>query len=219
MKTRLLLLLTGLLTSFLPAAQAQDFVLRWTFDGDGGVNMNATTSLGPVIAHEALSSSTYNTVGVGTGATEFWAPAIHNYNSGSFFEFTLGLDGLADPYVIDRIRFSSASFLHGATDWELRTALDTYTSVLASGATNTPAAANVPGLNLTFGGGDLFTFRLIGTGGNADVFNGFIVDHVTVYGSVSAIPEPSTYAALLGFTAIIGAMVHRRRRATALVAR
>jgi hypothetical protein len=211
MKFRQLALLATLVTAAASMAHAQSFLVRWTFDGDTGVDMGVTTGFGAVQALGATSSSTYNSTA--TYATEFWAPAIASYNPGSYFEFTLSPTDFNAPYTISSIRFDSASFLNGATGWEVRTNLDSYSLVLGSGAT--PASANLTSLDLAVDAGDFFTFRIIGTGANdTDVFNGFIVDHVTVSGSIgtpSAVPEPSTYAVLLGAAAIIGTCIHRRR--------
>ena len=40
----------------------------------------------------------------------------------------------------------------------------------------------------------------------------FRIDDVSFYGSASAIPEPSTYAAILGIAALGGVVWHRRRQ-------
>lgn len=213
MKPRRILILSTLLFVFAPFVHAQNFLTRWTFDGPDSVDMSLTTGFGPVQAQGATTSSTYNSTGV--YATEGWAPAIAAYNPGSYFEFTLSATDFTAPYTVNRIAFDSASFLNGATGWEVRSNLDNFSLVLGSGATNTPSGANLTNLGLDIGAGQFFTFRIIGTGaGAADVFNGFIVDHVTLTGAIgatSAVPEPSTYAAILGACAIIGAVIQRRR--------
>lgn len=213
MNPRHILAIITLLIAAVPCANAQNFLTRWTFDGADSVNMSATVGFGAVLAQGASSSSTYNSTSV--YATEGWAPAIATYNPGSYFEFTLSATDFNAPYAINSITFDSASFLNGATGWEVRSSLDNYSLVLGSGATNTPTSASLSNLGLSVGAGDFFTFRIIGTGANAaDVYNGFIVDHVTVtgaIGAVSAVPEPSTYAVILGACAIIGAVIHRRR--------
>lgn len=193
------------------SASAQNFLTRWTFEGDTGVDMGITTGFGPVQPQGATTSSTYNSTG--TYATDAWAPAIATYNPGSYFEFTLSATDFTAPYTVNSIAFDSASFLNGATGWEVRSNLDNFSLVLGSGATHD--SASLTNLGLDIGAGQFFTFRIIGTGANAaDVYNGFIVDHVTVtgaIGAVSAVPEPSTYAAILGAFAIIGAVIQRRR--------
>lgn len=51
-------------------------------------------------------------------------------------------------------------------------------------------------------------------GWNAEAAGGtFSIDNVVINGSVSAIPEPSTYAAIFGALALAGVVVHRRRQA------
>jgi hypothetical protein len=217
MKISRLFLFVVLFATLSSFAHAQNFLVRWTFDGDSGVDMGVTTGFGAVQALGATSSSTYNSTG--TYATEFWAPAIASYNPGSYFEFTLSPTDFNAPYTIKSITFDNASFLNGATGWEVRTNGDNYSLVLGSGAT--PSSASLTSLDLAVDAGDFFTFRIIGNGANdTDVYNGFIVDHVTVTGSIgtpSAVPEPSTYAVLLGAAAIIGTLVYRRRSVSGAV--
>lgn len=52
-------------------------------------------------------------------------------------------------------------------------------------------------------------FRIYGYGGSN---GGFAIDQVTLQGNVSAIPEPSTYAAIAGGLALLGTMWWRRRQ-------
>jgi hypothetical protein len=48
---------------------------------------------------------------------------------------------------------------------------------------------------------------------NAELSGGtFRIDNVAINGSVTAIPEPSTYAAIFGALALAGVMIHRRRK-------
>jgi hypothetical protein len=211
MKPHRILILCALLFACAPFIHAESFLTRWTFDGATGVDMGITTGFGPVQGQGALSSSTYGSTS--TYATVGWAPTISSYNPGSYFEFTLSATDITAPYTINGIDFHSASFLNGATGWEVRSNLDNFSLVLGSGATNTPSGANLTNLGLDIGAGESFTFRIIGTGANAaNVFNGFIVDEVTVTGvAISAVPEPSTYAAICGALAIIGTVIQRRR--------
>jgi hypothetical protein len=55
------------------------------------------------------------------------------------------------------------------------------------------------------------TFRIFGSGASSSLGT-FRVDDVTVNGAVTAVPEPSTYAALLGGMALTGAIILRHRR-------
>lgn len=57
-------------------------------------------------------------------------------------------------------------------------------------------------------------FRLaLGDGGSASDRRRVLVDNITVNGTASAIPEPSTYAFVLGLAALVGVGARRRRRA------
>jgi hypothetical protein len=68
------------------------------------------------------------------------------------------------------------------------------------------------GNNWGMGSGDRFTIMIIGASMNIALTtgDGLALDNFST--SVSAIPEPSTYAAIFGAVALAGGMIHRRRR-------
>lgn len=225
MKTRHLLSVVTLFIAMASFAHAQDFELTWTFDAgepdDVYFDINATTAFGPVQVQPVIVSSAYSAnnayTGTATYAREAYATAIRYYNPGDFFGFTFSPTDNTKPYTITGFDFSAAAALHGATLWELRTSLDDYSLVLGSGATSASRAghSHLNDVNLTVDAGEVFSFRIIGTGGDAaNAFFGLVIDSVSVQGSIgspSAVPEPSTYALIFG-TATLGLVIVRRRR-------
>ncbi len=193
---------------------AQSFLTRWTFDGaNDAADMSVTIGFGSSVGAVATASKAFNSISVGTGAAEGWAPAIGSYAPGDYFEFTVNLN-VPNAYVVNTISLSSSSFLNGASSWAVRSELDAYSAVLGTGLTNGNSPTSLSTLGLNIGGGDAFTFRVYGVGGNAATFNGFGVDNVTVSGSLvaaSAVPEPSAFAALCGIS-VLGLTLTRRRR-------
>lgn len=76
-------------------------------------------------------------------------------------------------------------------------------SITFSGLTNITTAVTIR----------LYGWGATGTGGTGGFdSNGAVAPNVLLYGSVTAIPEPSTYAALFGALALAGVVVHRRRK-------
>jgi hypothetical protein len=64
--------------------------------------------------------------------------------------------------------------------------------------------------NLTFYGGETYTFYILGF----DAHNpgkSLTVDNIVLQGTVSAVPEPGTYALLVGGVALAGVLLRRRR--------
>jgi hypothetical protein len=58
---------------------------------------------------------------------------------------------------------------------------------------------------------DVVSFRLRGTATSGTLLDSIALDDFSLTYSAVAVPEPSTYAAMLGAAALVGAMIHRRR--------
>lgn len=188
------------------SAQGQVFLTRWTFNGDDVVDMSVTTGFGPMTALPATASGALSSLGAGAG----WAPSFSSYSPGDYFEFSLSATA-GGAFAVDTISLVTSASLNGATQWEVRSTLDGYSTVLGTGVTDEAGSDTLHDLGLAVGPGQAFTFRVYGLGGNSDAIFGFSVDDVTVTGAVSAVPEPSTYAALAGAGAL-GLAWWRRRR-------
>lgn len=205
----------GLLTD----AWAQSYLLRWTFNGDTATDLSVTTGFGDAVALSAAlgPGETLGSVAAGhTGVSDGWAAAIHDYTAGDYFEFSLGVSP-ASAYAVDTITLYSGAYLNGATGWEVRSSVDGYSAVLGTGLTNQAGAGSLTNLGLELASGETFSFRVYGTGGvGTDVFNGFLVDDVTVSGSLTAasspVPEPGSAGAWLGAVGLVGALGSRRRQ-------
>jgi hypothetical protein len=207
---RAFLLLTLFAGALASPLLASSYLVQWTFGDSSPVDMSLTTGFGPTAPDAATSNEVYGSVGTSsTGAKEGYAPVITTYNAGDYFQFSFSLS-VSDPYVVNTVSFYARSFLDGATGWELKSSADGYSLVLGSGLTNQVSQQTVGSLGIAQSGNSTFTFRIFGTGGNADAFNGFVLDSVTVSGATSAVPEPSTYAAMFGLAAL--AVVGLRRR-------
>ena len=156
-----------------------------------------------------------STAGGGGGAyftSQNWRSSDNNY---VFFTITP-----ASGYQVTLTSFSYyyASTSTGPSSVSLFASSDGYASSLTGSQSLTQAAGslvaadwhqNNTSITLTFSSPT--TFRLTGTGASGST-GALRLDAVTLNGSVSAIPEPSTYAAIFGVAALGFAGWHRRRQ-------
>jgi len=109
---------------------------------------------------------------------------------------------------LSSLSYTGQASSSGPQQFELRSSVDGFTTSLgtisASGSTVTLASTSFQNLTTPT------EFRLYAWG--ATVWNGtFSINSFDFKGSVSAIPEPSTYAAILGAVALGGLYYSRRR--------
>lgn len=105
--------------------------------------------------------------------------------------FTVNLDGGSD---ISELGFTSTT---------------TGTTGFQSPVTATTKSVTLTGLNIA--SGSTFSFNIVGNRGpTTGSAQGIGIDNFSV--TASAVPEPSTYAAIAGAVALAGAMVVRRRK-------
>lgn len=160
----------------------------------------ATGSSSPVYA--AGSGGSYFTASTWTGA----APGAN------YFEFTL------TPAVGYEFSVTGASFGYRATSsgpiaFALRSSADGFAADLASGtfvADSTWYASGTVPVSLA-GLDSATTFRLYGSGASSSLGT-LRVDDFTLTGGATAVPEPSTWATLLGAAALAAAAWRRRTR-------
>jgi hypothetical protein len=157
-----------------------------------------------------------NTAGGGGGA--YFTASNWRNADGNYFAFTI------TPALNYQLSLSSFSFYYatsssGPNVATLYSSADAYATALAS-FTMTPAAGtiaaadwhqNSASITLT-GISTGTTFRLT-AGGASNATGAFRIDAVTLNGTVTAIPETSTSAMLLGALALAGAVIHRGRLA------
>ena len=170
---------------------------------------------------QTLTTSTASASGGYTGASgnfngSFSAVAgTFNVSSSSAFTVTLTPASGYDV-TLTGITFGSRSTASGPTSVAVRTSTDGFaasaysTSVATTGAwtlVNTGALTSITGTAT-----NPLTVRLYGSGGSSAASGNWRVDDVAMSLAVSAVPEPSTYAAILGAIAFAGSAWRRRVR-------
>jgi hypothetical protein len=158
---------------------------------------------------------------VAAGANEYIALSLTNTSGAAFDSFTLRYDGeqwrnagntAAQTLTV---QYGFGATFAAVTTWNTTTSAFTFTSPVAS-ATAAAVDGNAAGLVGSLGGtvsttwaaGDTMWIRWtdLNDSGND---HGLAIDNVSL--SVSAVPEPSTYAMLLAGVAAIGFVARRRR--------
>ncbi len=160
-----------------------------------------------------------NTAGGGGGAyftASNWRASDSNY---TIFTIT---PGSGFQVTLSGFSYFYASSSSGPNSLSLFSSADSYSTSLSGSQGLTQAASTIVAadwhqnsatISLTFS--EPTTFRLTGTG--ASGASGVLrLDAVTLSGSVSAIPEPSTYAAIFGSLALAATVWHRRRQRKAV---
>ena len=148
--------------------------------------------------------------------------SFYFYDSGwtseNYFQFTISA---ASGYEISLsgINFYYRSTSTGPVTFDIRSSSDSYASSLANGSLNNDSDWYSATNSVTLSGISNTTVRIYAsTTGNSSATGGgtLRIDDVDVLGSVnlSAVPEPSTYAALAGLT-ILGFAAYRRRHRNA----
>jgi hypothetical protein len=174
-------------------------------------NLTASAFSGNLGTPGPGGTSPLYTAGSGGGyfAAASWTGAAPGSN---YFEFTL-TPNAGYAFTTTSMTFGYRATSTGPTNLAVRSSFDTYATNLASGTITGDSVWRSSGtLTITLSGmNTATTFRIFGSGASSGVGT-FRVDDVTVNGSVTAIPEPSTYAVILGAMALTGAIIRRRRR-------
>ncbi len=128
--------------------------------------------------------------------------------NGGFIQFSFSMANLKDLTVSFATRGTSSGFTTGT--WSYSSNGTTFTSFGASTATtSTSFAVATPGSTVTQLNNLSNVFLRYTLSGSTDVSGNNRIDNISL--SATAIPEPSTFAALLGLTALAGAATRRRR--------
>lgn len=177
-------------------------------------NLTASVFAGNLGAPAPGGTSPLYTAGSGGGyfAASSWTGAAPGSN---YFEFTLTPDA-GYTFSATYLSFGYRATSTGPTNFAVRSSTDAYASNLASGTITGDSTWRPSGtLTITLSGlNTATTFRIWGSGASSSLGT-FRVDDVTVHGSVTAVPEPSTYAAILGALMLAGAVIRRQRRGRA----
>lgn len=217
----------GLLcTLALARLSAQTVLLSWNVTG-------VTASSSPTFAGTAASHISGGNLTLGAGLTA--SSAANTFGGSSFNQSTFAGSIAGNDYISFTItpasgysislssltyyaeKTSSTSTFNvyltsNQTGFNTSSALDTYTFTSSSPPVHSVTLTS-PGLqNVT----SSIEFRLYGTTtATTETFR--IRDlssssDLTINGTVSAVPEPSIYAALMGAAALVGTALHRRRQ-------
>jgi hypothetical protein len=225
MKPRLILLFLGLI-----AASDRGFgqVLVYNFGPSATPTTNATTtalnttdSVFSSLAGSGTTSTTSpgSTTAGGSGGAYFSANTFRTSDN-NYFYFTI-TPSSGYQVSLTNVSFYYLSTSTGPSNSTLQSSSDSYGSDLATFTLTRAAASPVAAdwhqtstsITLTFTSPT--TFRITGTGASSSA-GGFRIDDVTFSGAVSAIPEPSAYAAIAGAIMLAGATWKRLRPRPAL---
>ena len=199
------------------AVQAQIVIYSFGTSGSPTTNASSTASDVSASVFSGLNGTPATGSGspvysAGSGGSYFTATAWTGAAPGSnYFQFTITPDS---GYSISTttLTFGYRATPTGPTAYSIRSSADSYTANLASGSfTNDGNWSSVGSISITLSGlVSATTLRLYGSG--ASTAGGTLrVDDVGLSGSVTAIPESSTYAAILGTLTLLGVVIWRRR--------
>lgn len=148
----------------------------------------------------------------GSGGGYFTASAWTGVAPGTnYFEFTL-TPGSGYGLSLASISFGYRASGTGPTAFAIRSSSDVFSSTLVSGTITNDSAWHATGpLSITLSSQAAPTTLRVYASGASSSLGTLRVDDVTLSGSVTAIPEASTYAAMLGLLAFSGVLLHRRR--------
>ena len=224
MRAKIMLLATlliGVVSGF-----SQTVLLQWSFgtSSPDAPTANATNAASNVTG----GTFTYNSSSGGSGSLSNGSPMDPiddgyyfkgNYWRAvdtSYFSFTVTPTS-GYELSLTSISFNYLSSSTGPNSYSLASSVDSYGTPLASGSlTQAPPTVhssdwhtNSPSIALA--ATSPTTIRLSASG--ASSASGVVrVDRVTINGTVTAVPEPSTYGAMAGVLALAWAVVRRRRR-------
>ena len=199
------------------AVQAQIVIYSFGTSGSPTTNASSTASDVSASVFSGLNGTPATGSGspvysAGSGGSYFTATAWTGAAPGSnYFQFTITPDS---GYSISTttLTFGYRATPTGPTAYSIRSSADSYTANLASGSfTNDGNWSSVGSISITLSGlVSATTLRLYGSG--ASTAGGTLrVDDVGLSGTVTAIPESSTYAAILGTLTLLGVVIWRRR--------
>lgn len=229
MTLRKIIFLFPLFSLLASLSSAQTTLAKWTFE------TSAPTTGGPITPELGSGSALSNTGGTfsspaGNGTAKSWSS--NNWDVGEYFQFstsTTGYEGISVSWSQISSNTGPRDFaLYYSTDGSNFTQVATYTA-LANAAPNTwtsgtSISAAVLSYNLvsatTLDNQAAVYFRLVDMSttsanastvavGGTDRIDNFTI---TAAATVSAVPEPSTYAAIAGALVLAGTVTLRRRK-------
>ncbi len=205
---------------------AQTTLLQYGFDGD---SLDPTTEAANITggtfdhANSATTATFFFYTGSTLGASqpaanvagnnqENWASNDTDPNLTRYYTFTLTVD--SGSVNLDEVSFAWNHSTNGPKSWQLRSDLDgdNFTTVLGTNTVSSADTNTVETIVLSSAFDDFsgtVEFRIYGYGAVQNTSGqGFRIDDVTV----SAIPEPGTFAMLAGLSSLMWVMVLRRKK-------
>lgn len=220
MKTTTIRLFGLVIVSSFCAAALDAQIVTYNFTGAAGNQATQpTASVAANVTASVISRGsgvTANSAGSSISSNGWTTAASIDVND--YYEFSITP---ASGYRIDvgTLSFAERRSNTGIRNWEIRTSLNSFSTVVGS--------ASVPDNDLTRNQSVIFgdaynsisstlTIRIYGFAAEAGtgtwrLANNTDTSNMQLTGTVSAIPEPSTFAALLGLTALAGVATRRRR--------
>ena len=222
------------------SAQAQTILAKWTFDAVSSIATSTTVSIGAADSG-ALTSGTLAT-GVHASASTSWtnpsgngsikSVSSNNWAVGDYYQFTAKTTGYQSITVSwDQVSSSTGPGNFGlfySTNGSTFTQFGSNYAVLANTTPNNwTNLVNVSTTTATFVMSSIQAIDNLATvyfrvqdmntltpsGGTVASGGTSRIDNFTVTAaSAVVVPEPSTYAALLGAAGLVGVVLHRRRR-------
>ena len=167
----------------------------------------------------ASSSVSAGYSGASGGFNGSFAAVSGAFNSVSSSAFVFTLTPTAGYQVaVTNISLGSRSTASGPTALTLRTSVDgfsanTYSTIASANSAwsfvNSGTLTSITGTNSS-----PLTLRLYGSGGSSAAAGNWRIDDLSVTLAITAVPvpEPSTYAVILGGIALAGVMIRKRRQ-------
>lgn len=187
-----------------------------TFGFSGAAGNEATFNADAQPANATVSAMSRGS-GIGTNTTAGWFVASAwttstSLDANDYFEFTI-TPSSGYQLSLTSLTLDERRSLTGIRSWAVRSSSNNFGSDLGN--------FSVPDNDLTRTGQSTslnsltdittaLTFRIYGYSSEAGGGT-WRIDNVTLNGSISAIPEPSTYAVIFGIVALAGAIIQRRR--------
>eukprot|EP01012_Entosiphon_sulcatum_P042059 TRINITY_DN55997_c0_g1_i1.p1 TRINITY_DN55997_c0_g1~~TRINITY_DN55997_c0_g1_i1.p1 ORF type:complete len:290 (+),score=20.69 TRINITY_DN55997_c0_g1_i1:309-1178(+) len=211
-----------------------DVVSGTSSSSAGGTASNLTFSsvTASGVGATANAGGVFSFVTWTTGATTGQNTFSGALDTTDYYQFTI-TPAANFSYSLTTLVFDAGRSSTGPRQFLVRSSADNYSSNLAASVTNanvSVVATNVfqiidntnttayAGNTITMTGLSSYTsvtgpltFRIYAYNSEATT-GSFRIDNLAINGSVSAIPEPSTYAAIFGTLALVGTVWHRRRQ-------